>query len=61
MAERLVAAGARPVLAGRNEARLAELASTLGGLEVARADAMRQNTVFGLVSSPDDVLVAGAA
>jgi short subunit dehydrogenase-like uncharacterized protein len=58
VAERLVAAGARPVLAGRSPERLEELASSLGGLEVARADAMRQNTVFALVDSADDVLVA---
>jgi short subunit dehydrogenase-like uncharacterized protein len=57
IAERLVAAGARPVLAARNEARLAALAERLGGLEVARADAMRQNSLFELVGA-DDVLVS---
>src|SRR6186997_427736 len=49
VAERLVAAGERPVLAGRSEARLSELAAALGGLKVARADALRTNTVFSLV------------
>jgi short subunit dehydrogenase-like uncharacterized protein len=58
VAERLVSSGARPVLAGRNVSRLEELAASLGGLEVARGDAMRQNTVFGLVDSADDVLVS---
>jgi short subunit dehydrogenase-like uncharacterized protein len=58
IASRLVAAGAAPVLAGRSEQRLAALASRLGGLDVVRADAMRQNTVFELVSSPDDVLIS---
>ena len=58
VAERLVAAGAHPVLAGRDVGRLEKLAASLGGLEVAQADAMRQNTVFELVESADDVLVA---
>ena len=57
IASRLVAQGARPVLAGRSESRLSALAERLGGLEWARADAMRQNTVFDLVG-PDDVLVS---
>src|SRR4051795_1157771 len=57
VAERLVAQGARPVLAGRDDARLSELASALGELETARADAMRQNSVFDLVES-GDVLVS---
>lgn len=57
IATRLAAAGARPVLAGRSESRLSALADRLGGLEWARADAMRQNTVFDLVG-PDDVLVS---
>src|SRR3954447_5987019 len=58
IATRLVAAGAAPVLAGRSAERLEALADRLGGVEVARADAMRQNTVFDLVGSPDDVLIA---
>src|SRR5262245_14737834 len=58
IASRLVAAGAAPVLAGRSPERLSALASRLGGLEVVRADAMRQNTVFDLVSSADDVLIS---
>src|SRR3954452_21874835 len=57
VAERLVAQGARPVLAGRDDARVAALAEELGGLEHARADALRQNSVFELVGS-DDVLVS---
>jgi short subunit dehydrogenase-like uncharacterized protein len=57
VAERLVEAGARPVLAGRNEERLAALAGELGGLEYARADALRQNSVFDLVDA-GDVLVS---
>ena len=52
IAERLVAQGVRPVLAGRSESRLVGSSPTaLGGLEYARADAMRQNTVFDLVGS----------
>jgi short subunit dehydrogenase-like uncharacterized protein len=57
VAERLVAAGARPVLAGRSEQRLAALAAELGGLEYARADALRQNSVFDLVQA-GDVLIS---
>jgi short subunit dehydrogenase-like uncharacterized protein len=57
IATRLAAAGARPVLAGRSETRLSALAERLGGLEWARADAMRQNTVFDLVG-PGDVLIS---
>ncbi len=57
IAERLVAQGARPVLAGRSEARLAALAENLGDLEYVRADVLRQNSVFDLVG-PDDVLVS---
>jgi short subunit dehydrogenase-like uncharacterized protein len=57
IAERLVAQGARPVLAGRSEARLASLAESLGGLEYVRADVMRKNSVFELVGA-DDVLVS---
>src|SRR4051795_9007330 len=58
IASRLAAAGERPVLAGRSEERLSALAERLGGLEYVRADAMRQNTVFDLVSSSDDVLIS---
>ena len=57
VAERLVAQGARPVLAGRDDQRLAELAERLGGLETAHADAMRQNSVFDLVGK-GDVLIS---
>jgi short subunit dehydrogenase-like uncharacterized protein len=57
VAERLVAHGERPVLAGRSEQRLAELAGRLGDLETVKADAMRQNSVFAMVQ-PGDVVVA---
>jgi short subunit dehydrogenase-like uncharacterized protein len=57
IAERLVAQGVRPVLAGRSESRLSELAATLGGLEYVRADVLRKNSVFDLVGA-DDVLVS---
>src|ERR1700709_2790772 len=57
IAERLVAAGVRPVVAARSSERLSALAERLGGLEYVRADAMRQNTVFDLVSS-GDVLIS---
>ncbi len=53
IAERLVAAGVRPVLAGRSPERLEALAERLGGLEHVRADAMRANTVFEVASSAD--------
>lgn len=56
-AERLVAQGARPVLAGRSPERLEELADRLGGLEIARADVLRPNSVFALVER-GDVLVS---
>src|ERR687885_1115366 len=57
VAERLVAQGARPVLAGRSQERLRALAERLGGLEWARADALRANSVFALVED-GDVLVS---
>jgi hypothetical protein len=58
IAERLVSQGVRPVLAARSEARVAELAASLGDLEWVRADVLRKNSVFDLVGGPDDVLVA---
>lgn len=58
VAERLVAAGARPALAGRNTHRLEEIADALGGgLEIVKADVMRQNSVFEMVGR-GDVLVS---
>lgn len=56
LAERLAAQGAAPVLAGRSEASLRELAEPLG-LEWRVADALRQNSVFALLE-PGDVLVS---
>jgi short subunit dehydrogenase-like uncharacterized protein len=52
VAERLVAQGAKPVLAGRSEASVRELAERLG-TEWRQADALRQNSVFGLLESGD--------
>ena len=57
VAERLVARGERPVLAGRDERRLAELSERLGGLETVKADAMRRNSVFSAVGA-GDVLIS---
>jgi short subunit dehydrogenase-like uncharacterized protein len=57
VAERLVAAGARPVLAGRDTDRLKALAGRLGtDLETVKADVLRENSVFAAVR-PGDVLV----
>jgi short subunit dehydrogenase-like uncharacterized protein len=56
-AEAMAAAGARPVLAGRDRARLQALAGRLGGLEVAEADTARPDSVRGLAGR-GDVLVS---
>jgi short subunit dehydrogenase-like uncharacterized protein len=56
-AEAMAAAGARPVLAGRDRARLEALATRLGGLPVAEADTARPDSVRDLVG-PGDVLVS---
>jgi short subunit dehydrogenase-like uncharacterized protein len=58
LAERLVAQGERPVLAGRDTDRLKRLAERLGAdLETVKADVLRQNSVFALVDE-GDVLVS---
>jgi short subunit dehydrogenase-like uncharacterized protein len=56
-ARALVARGARPVLAARNEARVRPLAEELGGLEWALADVARPESVRALVER-GDVLVS---
>ena len=56
-AEAMAAAGARPVLAGRDRVRLEALAGRLGGLPVAEADTARPDSVRALVG-PGDVLVS---
>jgi short subunit dehydrogenase-like uncharacterized protein len=56
LAQRLAAQGAAPILAGRSEASLRELAEPLG-LEWEVADALRRNSVFALLE-PGDVLVS---
>jgi short subunit dehydrogenase-like uncharacterized protein len=55
-AERLVARGRRPVLAGRSRERLEQMAAELGGLETAVADVGRPTTVYGLVERGDVLL-----
>jgi short subunit dehydrogenase-like uncharacterized protein len=55
-AERLVAGGARPLLAGRSQAKLEELAATLGGADWRVADVDRPDSVAALVGQ-GDVLV----
>jgi len=52
-AEALAAAGARPLLAGRDRARLEALAGRLGGLEVAEADTARPDSVRALLGQGD--------
>jgi short subunit dehydrogenase-like uncharacterized protein len=56
-AERLIARGEHPVLAGRSVDRLRALGDELGGLEVAVADVSRPESVRELVG-PGDVMVA---
>ena len=56
VAERLSAQGAAPVLAGRSEGPLRELAERLG-TEFQVADALRRNSVFGLLER-GDVLIS---
>jgi short subunit dehydrogenase-like uncharacterized protein len=56
-ARALAARGARPVLAGRTEARVRALAEELGGLEWAVADVERPESVRALVER-GDVLVS---
>jgi NAD(P)-dependent dehydrogenase (short-subunit alcohol dehydrogenase family) len=55
-AEALVARGARPILAGRDPARLQDLGSRLGDLETARADVTDPRSVRDLLQR-GDVLV----
>jgi short subunit dehydrogenase-like uncharacterized protein len=56
-AERLVAQGEAPLLAGRSESRLRELAERLGDLECRVADVDRPDSV-GALLEPGDVLVS---
>jgi hypothetical protein len=56
-AERLVAQGERPLLGGRSESRLRELAERLGGLEWRIADVDRPESVTALLE-PGDVLLS---
>jgi putative NAD(P)-binding protein len=56
VAERLAVQGAAPVLAGRSEGPLRELAERLG-VEWRQADALRPNSVFALLEN-GDVLVS---
>jgi short subunit dehydrogenase-like uncharacterized protein len=55
-AERLVAHGERPLLAGRSDDRLKELAERLGGLEWRVADVDRPETVAALLERGDVLL-----
>lgn len=57
VSEELVAAGLRPVLAGRSAKRLDSLAAELGGLETAVADVAQPTSCSALVER-GDVLVA---
>ena len=56
-ASAMVARGLRPVLTGRDPARLAPVAARLGGLECAYADVADRTSLIELVK-PDDVLVS---
>jgi short subunit dehydrogenase-like uncharacterized protein len=57
VAEAMTRRGMRPVLAGRNRARLASLADRLGGLPTAQADATEPGSVRALLNA-GDVLVS---
>ena len=57
VADALARRGSRPLLAGRDPARLRRLADQLGGLETAVADVARPETVGALLSH-GDVLVS---
>ena len=56
-AEALVARGARPVLAGRNPARLDPLAERLGGLETAVADVTTPDSLADLLGRGEPRIV----
>jgi short subunit dehydrogenase-like uncharacterized protein len=56
VSEALIGRGAEPVLAGRSRDRLVDLASELGGLEIALADVSEPASVAALVEA-GDVLV----
>ena len=56
VAEAMVRRSLKPVLAGRDPAKLENLASRLGGLETAKADVNRPTSLADLVK-PGDVLV----
>src|SRR5918998_478343 len=53
VAQALADRGARPVLAGRDPAKLAPLAERLGGMETARVDVSDSAAVRGLVERGD--------
>ena len=55
VAERLAVQGAAPVLAGRSEGPLRELAERLG-VEWRHADALRRNSVFALLERGDTIV-----
>ena len=57
VAAAMVARGLRPVLLGRDEAKLAPLAERLGGLEIAYADVADRTSLYEVVQ-PGDVLVS---
>src|SRR4051794_21529142 len=57
VADALVARGAQPLLAARNEAAVAKMAGELGGLEYAVADVSKRQTLRQLVPG-DTVLVS---
>lgn len=56
IAQELVERGARPVLAGRNADRLKDLAQSLGGLDVALADASDPGSLARLLGDTDVVI-----
>src|SRR3712207_6562690 len=57
-AERLVAAGERPVLAGRSESSLRTLSDRLNGVPFLHADALRPNSVLALLVQGDALVSA---